>query len=233
VCPRTPIIDVNLSDAIRIRHRPLVALATALMVATAVQFAPASASAQSGTEVICEATGNPASPYVEIRVTQADLGNYSTGEGDIIPAPADGCPTALNATPPPGTTSGSSTTTATTVTSSATTSFATSSSRTHTHTRTHTRTSTGSAGVSATSTTSSTTTSVAETTTAAPATTSASAGSASPPISTLPRTGGDTRLTLVLGLLLLYFGAVIRWATARRKTWPEVAAARAKRRWRR
>jgi len=45
-----------------------------------------------GSGAICHATGNTKNPYVLIRVNPHGLNGHSKHAGDIIPAPADGCP---------------------------------------------------------------------------------------------------------------------------------------------
>ena len=47
---------------------------------------------------ICHRTGSDSNPYVEITVSQNALPAHEA-HGDIIPAPAGGCPTALTGTP--------------------------------------------------------------------------------------------------------------------------------------
>jgi hypothetical protein len=173
--------------------------------------APAGASAQSGaTVLICEATGNPAAPYVEIRVSQADLANSSAGEGDIIPAPASGCPGANGATAPVET--GAATTTSTsssTATSSATTSSPAPAPAVH-----HRRHRSATSGVAGTSTNSLSATNplVSETTSASSTET---ATEAAVPITTLPHTGGQVPLTFGLGLAALWSAAMLSLALAR------------------
>lgn len=64
----------------------------ALVAAVPVRAQSSTSTTGGGTVLICEATGNPNAPYVEVDVPQSDLGNYSAAAGDIIPAPASGCP---------------------------------------------------------------------------------------------------------------------------------------------
>jgi len=45
-----------------------------------------------GSGAICHATGNTKNPYVLIKVNPNGLNGHSRHAGDIIPAPADGCP---------------------------------------------------------------------------------------------------------------------------------------------
>ena len=45
-----------------------------------------------GTTAICHATGNTKNPYVLLTVNANGLKGHSKHQGDIIPAPADGCP---------------------------------------------------------------------------------------------------------------------------------------------
>ncbi len=40
---------------------------------------------------ICHATGSEKNPYVEITINVNGLNGHSNHEGDIIPAPAEGC----------------------------------------------------------------------------------------------------------------------------------------------
>jgi hypothetical protein len=42
---------------------------------------------------ICHATGSKKNPYTEITVSVNGLNGHGQHEGDIIPAPAGGCPT--------------------------------------------------------------------------------------------------------------------------------------------
>jgi hypothetical protein len=58
---------------------------TATVVATATVAA-------SGTITICHATGSKKNPYVEITVSVNGLNGHGKHKGDIIPAPAGGCP---------------------------------------------------------------------------------------------------------------------------------------------
>ena len=164
------------------------------------------AAAQSaGTVLICEATGNPSAPYVEIRVNQSDLGNYSAGEGDIIPAPAGGCPTSGAAVPTETSATATTTSSATsTVTSSVSTASAVAPHK-HKTTTVASSTQTPSAVVVATSA-SQTASFTADLTPEPPAT-----------LQTLPRTGGQVPLTLALGLLALLGGGLLRWSLVRRR----------------
>lgn len=53
---------------------------------------------------ICHATDDPANPYEQVNVTTAELLNeHRVHPNDIIPAPAGGCPTTLEATSPAAT----------------------------------------------------------------------------------------------------------------------------------
>ncbi len=172
-------------------------LATALVCAL---WADTAAAQSSTTVLICEATGNPSAPYVEIRVSQSDLSNYSAGEGDIIPAPAGGCPTAAGSVAPTetsATTSSTASTTTATTTSSASTSASTTSAAHH---KKHT---TASSGTQASSTSS-----LAPTNPALTTSTTSSAELTPEVVSatSLPRTGGQVPLTLGLGLLALIGG---------------------------
>jgi Tol biopolymer transport system component len=55
---------------------------------------------------ICHATGSATNPYVEITISdQGVLNGHLKHDGDIIPAPAGGCPTAPPPPPPPSFTS--------------------------------------------------------------------------------------------------------------------------------
>ncbi len=47
--------------------------------------------------LICHATGSASNPYVEIEIAKAGLNGHAGHAGDIIPAPADGCPTTAGA----------------------------------------------------------------------------------------------------------------------------------------
>ena len=187
------------------RHRCAVTLAALLvsMLAAATAWTATAAAQSSATVLICEATGNPAAPYVEIRVNQSDLGNYSAGEGDIIPAPAGGCPAGGAAVPVE--TSATTTTVATSTTiSSASTTSAVAHHKHKATTVTSTSSTTSAAGVLATNTTE-----------------TASFTEELTPVSTLhtlPRTGGQVPLTLALGLLALLGGGLLRWALVRART---------------
>jgi hypothetical protein len=59
---------------------------------------PASASAPAGTSegkvTICHVTGSKTHPYAEITIDANGLNGHDKHAGDIIPAPAGGCPTA-------------------------------------------------------------------------------------------------------------------------------------------
>lgn len=58
--------------------------------------------AQGGGTTLCHATGNPAHPYISLTVGPEGPGPHGVHEGDLIPAPAGGCPTAeAAATPTP------------------------------------------------------------------------------------------------------------------------------------
>ena len=46
-----------------------------------------------GKITICHATGSEKNPYIEISVDANSLNGHGTHEGDIIPAPEEGCPT--------------------------------------------------------------------------------------------------------------------------------------------
>ena len=190
------------------RHRRRAALASILLAALAGgAWADAAAAQGSATVLICEATGNPSAPYVEIRVNQSDLGNYSAGEGDIIPAPAAGCPGTAAAV-----TTTSAVTTSTTSTSTATASATTTSAAAHKHKTASSGTKGSSSNLAATNPavqTSATESATESTTEFTPATTT---------LQTLPRTGGQVPLTVSLGLLALLGGALLRWALVRPRT---------------
>jgi hypothetical protein len=49
-----------------------------------------------GALLICHATGEAKRAYVELEVREMGLGGHGDDAGDIIPAPADGCPTSAN-----------------------------------------------------------------------------------------------------------------------------------------
>lgn len=50
---------------------------------------------------ICHATGSATNPFVEITVSVNGLNGHGDHEGDIIPAPAEGCPGPVTQTPTP------------------------------------------------------------------------------------------------------------------------------------
>ena len=184
--------------------RPPLAAVVALVVAGPLAGPAAAQTTTSSTAssiLICEATGNPSAPYVEISVTPDQLGNYSAAEGDIIPAPATGCPASAAGAAP--------TETSQTSTTSAVTSTATSTASATTSQRTHSSAASGTKGASTSQLAA--TNPITNTTT-----TSAAATETAAPLQTLPFTGGDVPTTIVLGLLLLYIGAVLRWATGGR-----------------
>ncbi len=52
-----------------------------------------------GTITICHATGSASNPYVVITISTNGLNGHGDHEGDIIPMPAGGCPTAPVTTP--------------------------------------------------------------------------------------------------------------------------------------
>jgi len=191
------------------RHRCRSALLALLICVGACLGATGVASAQSGaTVLICEATGNPSAPYVEIRVNQSDLGNYSTGEGDIIPAPAAGCPGASGATAPVETSATATTTTSSTTSSTATSSASSTSSAAPV---VHHKHKTGSSGTKGTATSLAATNPVV-------ATSTSSTEDLTPDvttISTLPRTGGQVPLTVALGLVVLFAAALLSLALGR------------------
>jgi hypothetical protein len=163
-----------------------VALAMLPISPAAAQNPPSSG----GTVVICEATGNPNAPYVEVDVAQSDLGNFSAAEGDIIPAPSTGCPAKVAGTTGPA--------------------------KPHHKHRVKPKPAPTPARSTTPATTPSPTLSTAPPAAATqPATTAAPDNdSQATPSHTLPTTGGHTEITVVLGLLLLYCGGVIRWAVS-------------------
>jgi hypothetical protein len=194
------------------RHRCRLALIALLACLGAFASVTDAASAQSEpTVLICEATGNPAAPYVEIRVPQSQLGNYSAAEGDIIPAPAGGCPGAAGSTAPVET-SGTATTSATTSsTTSATSSATVSPPVTATAPApVHHKKKSAAAGTEGTQTSLAATNPIVESST----TTSATETPAASTISSLPKTGGQVPLTMALGLAALFGAAVLRLALA-------------------
>ncbi len=44
-----------------------------------------------GKITICHATGSKTNPYVEIRISVKGLNGHRNHEGDVIPAPVEGC----------------------------------------------------------------------------------------------------------------------------------------------
>lgn len=51
------------------------------------------ANGNEGKMAVCHQTGDPANPYVELRLPQAAVRNgHGKHAGDIIPAPEGGCP---------------------------------------------------------------------------------------------------------------------------------------------
>jgi hypothetical protein len=198
-------------QASRVQFRALVV--TMLAAALACVAFVGTAEAQSGsTELICEATGNPSAPYVEIKVNQSDLPNYSPGEGDIIPAPASGCPTAAGVVAPTETTTTTATAVPTTTTTTTTLSTVTTTSES-----VHKKKKKASSGDKGTSTPLAPVNPVVTTTTTTSSETSEVAAAATP-IRTLPRTGGQVPLTIVLGLLALFGGAMMRGVAVRPRT---------------
>ncbi len=194
------------------RHRCRGALVFLLAAAVVGGAGAGTAAAQTpATVLICEATGNPSAPYVEIRVSQSDLSNYSSGEGDIIPAPAAGCPSAAGSVAPVETTGTTTVTTTAAVTTTTATTVTTTSAAHHKQHKAAAQS--GTKGTSSGSlapsnpvvTTSDTETAL--TTELAPAET----------LSTLPRTGGQVPLILTLGLAALLGGLSLRWALVRQQ----------------
>jgi hypothetical protein len=62
--------------------------------------APLAQGNQNDKITLCHATGSATNPYVEITVAAAGVANgHARHAGDIIPAPAEGCPTSLPPTP--------------------------------------------------------------------------------------------------------------------------------------
>jgi hypothetical protein len=148
-------------------------------------------STSGGPLVICEATGNPGAPYVEVDVPRSDLSTYSAAEGDIIPAPAAGCPAKAAGTTVPG----------------------------NAHRRSHPKVAEAAPAPPSTAAPALTATPPPATNMTTAATVDpAPSPSQRPgvaPLRALPNTGGHTQITIVLGLLLLYSGGVVRWALAR------------------
>ncbi len=184
-------------------------LAAAVPVAASVGTAAAQTPA---TVLICEATGNPSAPYVEIRVNQSDLGNYSSGEGDIIPAPPGGCPGSTGSTAPVETTATATATTTAAVTSTMTTAATTTTHAAH-HKKHQAAAQSGNAGTSSSSLAPSNpvvTTSATETSLSTERTPAETA-------TTLPRTGGQVPLIVAFGLAALLGGLSLRWALVRQQ----------------
>ncbi len=207
-----------LSRLVSPRRRPL-RVAFIALLATTGAFAGLTnvAAAQSaGTVLICEATGNPSAPYVEIRVNQADLVNYSAAEGDIIPAPATGCPSAAGSVAPTETSATATTTATTTPTSTTETSATSVTSTSSTATKNHTS---GSGSVQDSSTTLAPTNPVV-TAAITTATTDSTTETTTSALSTLPFTGGQVPLTLALALAALLGGGLLRWALIRSRPRP-------------
>lgn len=175
-------------------------------------WADTAAAQSAGTVLICEATGNPSAPYVEIRISQADLSNYSAGEGDIIPAPAGGCPTAAGSVAPTETSATASSTASTTTATATSRTSASTSATSSTTAAVHHKHKTASSGTKSSSTNLAPTNPVLET-----STTTSSAALTPEVVSTtsLPRTGGQVPLTLGLGLLALIGGVGLRWVLTR------------------
>ena len=185
-------------------------LAAGLVAVVCATWAGTAAAQSAGNELICEATGNPSAPYVEISVPQGDLGNYSAGEGDIIPAPAAGCPASGGSVAPVETTA----TSTSAATSSAVVTTATSTAAASADTSSTTPVQTG--AVSGSSTSLAATNPDVQTTTATATTTSSTSADAAS-LTTLPRTGGQVPLTLALGLLALVGGVLLRWTVVRQR----------------
>ena len=85
----------------------LLRAACAVASCAALAAAPQLANAASGTSsallraapskvTICHATSSDTNPYVTITISQAGLHGHSGHADDLIPAPADGCPTTLD-----------------------------------------------------------------------------------------------------------------------------------------
>src|SRR5262245_26986482 len=68
------------------------------------QTSPLASPLAAGKTTICHATGDATNPFVLISVSSSALAAHGQHEGDIIPAPADGC---TGETPPPVCTPGS------------------------------------------------------------------------------------------------------------------------------
>lgn len=76
-----------------------VATGTLLLLGTVLTGTPAHATTNEKV-TICHATGSATNPYVQITISENGLKGHGDHEGDIIPAPADGCPLVLTAGTP-------------------------------------------------------------------------------------------------------------------------------------
>ena len=126
-----PLLAANVSPVPREEVKPMhrshmtsraprrLLLAGAVLALALTPPSSALAASSNGTVLICEATGNPSAPYVEIRVSQSNLGDYGSAQGDIIPAPPGGCPSSVSGSSAPVETGSTTATVSASATSSA------------------------------------------------------------------------------------------------------------------